>query len=152
MTNWLDGEQQQHWRAWIAANALLTDAFSRDLQEAHGLTLADYEILVRLSESADRRMRMSDLAEATLSSRSRLSHQIDRMERAEFVERVPCTDDKRGFFAVLTDTGWNKLVAAAPFHVSSVRERIVDVLTPEEFAALGRASKRLLDHMGADSA
>lgn len=152
MTNWLDGEQQQHWRAWIAANALLTDAFSRDLQEAHGLTLADYEILVRLSESADRRMRMSDLAEATLSSRSRLSHQIDRMERAGFVERVPCTDDKRGFFAVLTNTGWNKLVAAAPFHVGSVRERIVDVLTPEEFAALGRASKRLLDHMGADPA
>ena len=152
MTNWLDEEQQQHWRAWIAANALLTDAFSRDLQEAHGLTLADYEILVRLSESPDRRMRMSDLAEATLSSRSRLSHQIDRMERAGFVERVPCTDDKRGFFAVLTNTGWNKLVAAAPFHVSSVRERIVDVLTPEEFAALGRASKRLLDHMGADPA
>lgn len=152
MTNWLDEEQQQHWRAWIAANALLTDAFSRDLQEAHGLTLADYEILVRLSESADRRMRMSDLAEATLSSRSRLSHQIDRMERAGFVERVPCTDDKRGFFAVLTNTGWNKLVAAAPFHVSSVRERIVDVLTPTEFAALGQASKRLLDHLGADPA
>ncbi len=152
MTNWLDGEQQQHWRAWIAANVLLTDAFSRDLQEAHGLTLADYEILVRLSESADRRMRMSDLAEATLSSRSRLSHQIDRMERAEFVERVTCTNDKRGFFAVLTDTGWNKLVGAAPFHVGSVRGRIVDVLTPEEFAALGRASKRLLDHMGADPA
>jgi DNA-binding MarR family transcriptional regulator len=97
-------------------------------------------------------MRMSDLAEATLSSRSRLSHQIDRMEQAGFVERVPCTDDKRGFFAVLTSTGWNKLVAAAPFHVGSVRDRIVDVLTPEEFAALGRASKRLLDHMGADPA
>ena len=152
MTNWLDEEQQKHWRAWIAANSLLTDAFSRDLQEAHGLTLADYEILVRLSESADRRMRMSDLAEATLSSRSRLSHQIDRMERAGFVERVPCTDDKRGYFAVLTNSGWKKLVAAAPLHVSSVRERIVDVLTPEEFAALGAASKKLLDHMGAESA
>lgn len=152
MTNWLDAEQQQHWRAWIAANVLLTDAFSRDLQESHGLTLADYEILVRLSESADRRMRMSDLAEATLSSRSRLSHQIDRMERAGFVERVPCTDDKRGFFAALTNTGWDKLVAAAPIHVGSVRERIVDVLTPEEFAALGQASKRLLDHLGADPA
>ena len=152
MTHWLDAEQQQHWRAWIAANVLLTDAFSRDLQESHGLTLADYEILVRLSESADRRMRMSDLAEVTLSSRSRLSHQIDRMERAGFVERVPCTDDKRGFFAALTNTGWDKLVAAAPIHVGSVRERIVDVLTPEEFAALGQASKRLLDHLGADPA
>ena len=152
MTHWLDAEQQQHWRAWIAANVLLTDAFSRDLQESHGLTLADYEILVRLSESADRRMRMSELAEVTLSSRSRLSHQIDRMERAGFVERVPCTDDKRGFFAALTNTGWDKLVAAAPIHVGSVRERIVDVLTPEEFAALGQASKRLLDHLGADLA
>jgi hypothetical protein len=152
MTNWLDEEQQRHWRAWIAANSLLTDAFSRDLQETHGLTLADYEILVRLSESADRRMRMSDLAEATLSSRSRLSHQIDRMERAGFVERVPCTDDKRGYFAVLTNAGWNKLVAAAPSHVTSVRERIVDVLTPAEFAALGAASKKLLDHMGVEPA
>ncbi len=152
MTQWLDEAQQQHWRAWLAANTLLLDAFSRDLQEAHGLTMADYEILVRLSESADWRMRMSDLAEATLSSRSRLSHQIDRMERAGFVERVACTDDKRGYFAVLTDAGWDILVAAAPCHVMSVRERIVDVLTPEEFAALGNASKRLLDHMGADPA
>jgi DNA-binding MarR family transcriptional regulator len=152
MTAWLDEEQQQYWRAWLAANTLLLDAFSRDLQEAHGLTMADYEILVRLSESADRRMRMSDLAEATLSSRSRLSHQIDRMERAGFVERVPCTDDKRGYFAVLTDAGWSTLVSAAPCHVASVRERLVDVLTPEEFAVLGKASKRLLDRLGAEPA
>lgn len=159
MTEWLDEEQQQHWRAWIAANALLTDAFSRDLQESHGLTLADYEILVRLSEASacggdesPHRMRMSDLAEATLSSRSRLSHQIDRMERAGLVERMPCADDKRGYFAVLTPAGWDTLVAAAPSHVDSVRSRIVDVLTPEEFEALGKASQRLLDHLGLDSA
>lgn len=152
MTRWLDEEQQRNWRAWLAANTLLLDAFSRDLQEAHGLTMADYEILVRLSESADRRMRMSDLAEATLSSRSRLSHQIDRMERAGLVERMPCTDDKRGYFAALTPEGWDTLVKAAPSHVDSVRSRIVDVLSPEEFAALGRASKRLLDHLGAEPA
>jgi DNA-binding MarR family transcriptional regulator len=152
MTQWLDEAQQRHWRAWIAANSLLTDALSRDLYESHGLTMADYEILVRLSESADRRMRMSDLAEATLSSRSRLSHQVDRMERAGFVERVPCTDDKRGYFAALTPKGWDTLVAAAPSHVDSVRARIVDVLTPAEFAALGAASKKLLDHLGADPA
>jgi DNA-binding MarR family transcriptional regulator len=150
MTHWLDEQQQQHWRAWIAANALLTDALSRDLHESHGLTMADYEILVRLSESTDRRMRMSDLAEATLSSRSRLSHQVDRMERAGFVERVPCTDDKRGYFAALTPKGWDTLVTAAPSHVDSVRARIVDVLTPAEFAALGAASKKLLDHLGAE--
>ena len=150
MTHWLDEQQQQHWRAWIAANALLTDALSRDLHESHGLTMADYEILVRLSESTDRRMRMSDLAEATLSSRSRLSHQVDRMERAGFVARVPCTDDKRGYFAALTPKGWDTLVTAAPSHVDSVRARIVDVLTPAEFAALGAASKKLLDHLGAE--
>lgn len=152
MTEWLNEEQQRHWRAWLAANTLLLDAFSRDLHESHGLTMADYEILVRLSESTDRRMRMSDLAEATLSSRSRLSHQIDRMERAGYVERLPCTDDKRGYFAVLTPAGWDTLVAAAPCHVTSVRERIVDVLSPEEFAALGKASKLLLDHLGAEPA
>ena len=152
MTAWLDEDQQRHWRAWLAASTLLLDAFSRDLQEGHGLTSADYEILVRLSESPDRRMRMSDLAEATLSSRSRLSHQIDRMERAGFVERVPCSDDKRGYFAALTGAGWDALVAAAPCHVGSVRERIVDVLTPSEFAALGNASKKLLDHLGAEPA
>ena len=159
MTQWLDEAQQRHWRAWIAANALLTDAFSRDLQESHGLTMADYEILVRLSESrpcgddgAEHRMRMSELAEATLSSRSRLSHQIDRMEREGLVERVPCTDDKRGYFAALTTKGWDTLVAAAPSHVDSVRARIVDVLSPEEFAALGTASKKLLDALGAEPA
>lgn len=152
MTDWLDSEQQQHWRAWLAANTLLLDAFSRDLQAAHGLTMADYEILVRLSESDDRRMRMSDLAEATLSSRSRLSHQIDRMERAGLVERMPCTDDKRGYFAVLTPAGWDTLVDAAPCHVTSVRQRIVDVLTPAEFEALGRASRKLLDSLGAEPA
>jgi len=152
MTEWLNSEQQQHWRAWLAANTLLLDAFSRDLQAAHGLTMADYEILVRLSESDERRMRMSDLAEATLSSRSRLSHQIDRMERAGLVERVPCTDDKRGYFAVLTPAGWDTLVAAAPCHVTSVRQRIVDVLTPAEFEALGSASRKLLDALGAEPA
>ena len=152
MTEWLDERQQQHWRAWIAASTLLLDALSRDLLESHGLTMADYEILVRLSESDDRRMRMSDLAEATLSSRSRLSHQIDRMERGALVERVPCIDDKRGYFAVLTSKGWSTLVAAAPSHVDSVRERIVDVLSPAEFAALGTASRKLLDALGAEPA
>jgi DNA-binding MarR family transcriptional regulator len=152
MTEWLDEQQQQHWRAWLAASTLLLDAFSRDLQESHGLTMADYEILVRLSESDDRRMRMSELAEATLSSRSRLSHQIDRMQREGLVERVPCADDKRGYFAVLTPQGWGTLVAAAPSHVDSVRTRILDVLSPAEFAALAMASKKLLDAMGAEPA
>lgn len=143
MARWLSAEQQAAWRAWISASTLLNDRLSRDLQGSHGLTLADYEILVWLSEHPERRLRMSELAERTLASRSRLSHQVDRMERAGLVERQQCTDDRRGSFAVLTDAGWDAIVAAAPDHVSSVREHLVDVLTPAEFAALGRACAKI---------
>ena len=82
MTRWLTAEQQKNWRAWLSASQLLNDQLSRELQDKHGMTIADYEILVRLSEAPERRLRMSELAEQTLSSRSRLSHQIDRMEKA----------------------------------------------------------------------
>jgi DNA-binding MarR family transcriptional regulator len=87
---------------------------------------------------------MSELAERTLASRSRLSHQIDRMEKRGFVSREQCADDKRGQFAVLTESGWQTLVAAAPDHVESVRTHLVDVLTPAEFAELGAACEKIL--------
>jgi DNA-binding MarR family transcriptional regulator len=148
MTRWLSEDEQSYWRSWISANLLLPDRLGRDLQEQCGLTLADYEILVRLSEAPDRRLRMSELAEITLSSRSRLSHQIDRMQKAGQVDRQECTDDRRGYFAVLTDVGYDELVAAAPIHVESVRQRMVDVLTPEEFAEFGRLNQKLVDALG----
>ena len=138
MTRWLNDDQQAAWRAWIAASLLLPDRLSRDLQDDAGISLADYEILVHLSESTEQRLRMSELADLTLSSRSRLSHQIDRLSDAGFVDRQPCSEDRRGSFAVLTERGWDFLVQAAPVHVASVREHLVDVLTPEEFATLGR--------------
>jgi len=145
MTRWLSEAEQVQWRSWVAASLLLRDRLGRDLQNATGLTLADYEIMVRLSEVPERRIRMSELAEQTLSSRSRLSHQIDRMQKAGYVERQECTDDRRGYFAVLTETGYATLVKAAPAHVDSVRQRIVDVLTPAEFAEYGRLNQKLLD-------
>ena len=148
MTEWLSAQEQQDWRAWLAASALLNDRLSRDLQAAHGLTLADYEILVWLSEHPERRLRMSELAERTLASRSRLSHQVDRMERAGLVERQQCDDDRRGAFAVLTPAGLQAIRSAAPDHVASVRENLVDVLTPEEFRALGAACRKIGDALG----
>jgi DNA-binding MarR family transcriptional regulator len=151
MTRWLTEDEQHSWRAWLAASLLLQDRLTREMQAQHGLTMADYEILVRLSEVEDRRMRMSDLAEVTLSSRSRLSHQIDRMEKAGLVERQLCADDRRGAFAVLTEQGWATLVAAAPDHVESVRTHLVDVLTPKEFAALGAACQKVADQLGESS-
>ena len=138
MTRWLNDEEQQSWRAWIAASLLLPDRLSRDLQEQAGISLADYEILVYLSESPERRLRMSELADLTLSSRSRLSHQVDRLTAAGLVDRQPCSEDRRGYFAVLTAQGWDFLVSTAPIHVASVRDHLVDVLTPAEFAELGR--------------
>lgn len=144
---WLSDGEQRAWRAWIASSQLLLDRLSRDIQEQHGLTMADYEILVRLSESADHRVRMSELADQTLASRSRLSHQIDRMEKRGFVSREQCADDKRGQFAVLTESGWQTLVAAAPDHVESVRTHLVDVLTPAEFAELGAACEKILGEL-----
>jgi DNA-binding MarR family transcriptional regulator len=151
MTEWLDADQQRSWRAWLTLTQLLPDRLSRELQASHGLTGADYEILVRLSESPERRMRMSELADRTLSSRSRLSHQIDRMVAAGLVERETCLSDGRGANAVLTDTGWTTLVSAAPAHVQYVRENFVDVLTREEFEALGRACAKVAEFLGADA-
>jgi len=148
MTRWLSAQEQEHWRAWLAASKLLNDRLSRDLQEQHDLTLADYEILVTLSESPERRLRMSELADATLASRSRLTHQVDRMERRGLVERELCADDKRGSFAVLTDHGWDVLVAAAPDHVESVQEHLLDPLTAKEFAALGAACAKVAASLG----
>ncbi len=147
MTRWLTTEQQQNWRAYIAATTLLSDRLSRELQASRGLTLADYEILVRLSESEGRRLRMSHLADSTLASRSRLSHQIDRLEKSGLVVREPCEDDRRGANAVLTEKGWELQVAAAPTHVEGVREHLVDLLTDEQFAALGSACALVVEHL-----
>jgi DNA-binding MarR family transcriptional regulator len=147
VTRWLDENQQWHWRAYIYATTLLREKLSRELQEAHGLTLADYEILVRLSEAPERRLRMSQLADATLASRSRLSHQIDRLEKSGLVRREACETDRRGAHAVLTEQGWDALVAAAPTHVSGVREHLVDLLAPEQFAALGDALAVVARHL-----
>ncbi|WP_214104367.1 MarR family winged helix-turn-helix transcriptional regulator [Acrocarpospora catenulata] len=132
---WLSPQEQRAWRAHLAAHRLLTHRLDRDLQE-HGLSFNDYEILVNLSESPERRMRMSDLAEATIQSRSRLSHQISRMETAGLVVRENCEDDRRGTFAVLTEQGWDTIQRVAPEHVAGVRRNLIDLLSPEQVAAM----------------
>ena len=126
---------------------MLSEQLSRELQELHGLTITDYEILVNLSESEHKSIRMSELADKTLLSRSRLSHQIDRMESAGLVTRQVSPDDRRGQLAVLTNAGMKALVAAAPDHVESVRKHFVDVLTDAEYKALGNAAKKIANHL-----
>jgi len=144
---WLTEDEQNAWRAWLEVSALLPDRLNRDLIEQRGITLADYVILVHLSEEPDRRLRMSDLADRTSSSRSRLSHQIDRMEVSGLVTREVCSDDKRGTFAVLTASGWDTIVAAAPDHVESVRRNLIDVLGPDRFTRFGRDCQVIAEHL-----
>ena len=110
--------------------------------------MADYEILVRLSEVPDRRMRMSELADVDpLLAAAASPTRSTAWRRPASSSAQHCTDDRRGAFAVLTDHGWTTLVAAAPDHVESVRTHLVDQLTPEEFAALGAACRKVSDHL-----
>jgi DNA-binding MarR family transcriptional regulator len=111
--------------------------------ESHELSMADYEVLAALSDAPDRRMRMSELADVALLSRSRLSHRIKVMEKAGWVKREACPDDKRGFFAVMTAKGWKAIVAAAPDHVESVRTRFLDHLTRDDQKVLAEIFERV---------
>ncbi|WP_168708323.1 MULTISPECIES: MarR family transcriptional regulator [unclassified Rhodococcus (in: high G+C Gram-positive bacteria)] len=125
------------WRAYVDGGQRLMGVLNNDLQDAHGLTMAEYRILVMLSESPDGSVRMSDLADGVLSSRSRLTHQIRRMEGDGMVSRNTCADDGRGVLAVITDEGARRLAEAAPTHVSSVRKHLVDLLTRRQLTVLG---------------
>ena len=147
MTRWLNKEQQKHWRAYLAMSTMLEEQLSRELQAKFGITITDYEIMVRLSESENREIRMSELADQVMLSRSRLSHQIDRMVKAGFVTRQACADDRRGQLATLTDVGFQALVDAAPAHVAGVREHFVDLLTDAEYNALGLAAAKVAEHL-----
>jgi len=138
-TRWLDNDQQRAWRAYIVGTTLLIERLDRDLRENHDLSLPEYEILVRLSEAPDRMLRMAELADSVKNSRSRITHTIARMERDGLVERRQCAADGRGVFANLTDKGHAKLVDAAPLHVSSVREALIDVVDAADLEAVGRA-------------
>ena len=125
---WLTPAEESAWRKYIVASRRLLEALDDDLS-ANGLTLSDYEILVHLSDAEDRRLRMSDLAEKTILSRSRLSHRIKYMEGKGWVERQKCASDKRGTWAVMTTKGWNSIVKAAPDHVESIRNRFIDQIS-----------------------
>ena len=145
---WLSDEEQRAWRAHLDVSRLLMHQLERDLQP-FGLTNNDYEILVNLSESDDHRMRMSDLAAATLQSKSRLSHQITRMENAGLVRRENCESDRRGLYAVLTDQGWRTMREVAPHHVESVRAHFIDLLSSDELKALYGALGPVADQLRA---
>ncbi len=135
---WLSAEQQQVWRSYLLGSARLSECLDADLRD-FGLDLAEYEILVALSEAPERQLRMSELADAVHQSRSRLTHTVTRMEQASLVERWNCPTDRRGVWAHLTDDGVALLERAAPRHVEAVRRYFVEAVSEDDYAALGRA-------------
>jgi DNA-binding MarR family transcriptional regulator len=139
---WLNPAEMKAWRRYIIASRRLLEALDQDL-ESHELTMPDYEVLAALSDAPERKMRMSELADVAMLSRSRLSHRIKVMEKAGWVKREACPDDKRGFFAVMTAKGWKAIVAAAPDHVESVRTRFLDHLTRDDQKVLAEIFDRV---------
>ena len=139
---WLNPREMKAWRSYIIASRRLLEALDADL-DGHDLSMADYEVLAQLSDAPDRRMRMTELAEIAMLSKSRLSHRMKVMEKAGWVRREVCTEDKRGSFAVMTEKGWRAIVKAAPDHVASVRNRFVDNLNVKDQEELAKIFDRL---------
>src|SRR3954451_15371851 len=146
-TRWLDAEEQKAWRAWLYSSLLLQDRLDRELTHETGISHAYYEILVALSETPGRALRMSVLADRCLSSRSRLSHAVSRLEERGWGRRQVCEGDGRGQLAVLTDEGFAALEVAAPIHVEGVRTHLFDQLTPEQVANMRDLGETLLRHL-----
>ena len=144
---WLNQEQQAAWRAFIMGHQLLLDRLDRDLRESHGISLNEYEVLVRLSEAPGQSMRMATLADAMCHSRSRLTHTVGRMENATLVVRTATADDGRGILATMTARGREVLVEAAPTHVQGVRENLIDLATDSDVRALGRIFDAVSDRL-----
>jgi DNA-binding MarR family transcriptional regulator len=144
---WLDEDQQKDWRALVMATTLLFDRLDSDLSRTHGVSLAEYEILVRLSEREGRRMRMAQLADSVAHSRSRVTHTVKRLGEAGLVMRDKSPDDGRGIICTMTDQGMQLLRTMAPTHVTGVRAHLVDIVSPEDFRALGRVMNAVADHL-----
>lgn len=144
---WLTDTEQQAWRSFITGSRRLLETLDADLK-AQGLTHDDYGVLVALSESDGDRLRMAELADLSVESRSRLSHHIGRLEARGLVARESCPDDRRGSFAVLTAQGRATIETVAPHHVAGVREYFLDQVTPAELATLGAVFARISSSLG----
>lgn len=138
---WLDPREQAAWRAYLDMNAKLTARLNREMIEQSGISIADFSVLVQLSEHLDARMRVLGLARALGWEKSRLSHQLTRMQQRGLIERSNCTEDRRGAFVVLTERGRAVVEDAAPQHVESVRRYLFDELSAEQVDALGEIAR-----------
>ncbi|MEV6829169.1 MarR family transcriptional regulator [Amycolatopsis sp. NPDC051102] len=144
---WLDEAEMAAWRSYIVATLLLRQRLHRELSECHDVSLTDYEVLVCLQSQPGHRMRMTELAMYMGSTKSKLSHQVAKLEAAGLVRRARDPEDKRGVVTEATDEGLALLEKAAPTHVEGVREHLIDLLSPEEQATIAAAFERVQAHL-----
>ena len=147
MTRWLTEDEQGAWRGLLQMTAQLNARMNRQLQDDYGISLADYDVLVVLSEAPQGRRRVFELADALAWEQSRVSHQLARMQRRGLVARQECPTDARGAFVVLTEAGRAAIQRAAPAHVEMVRQLVFDGLSPEQLAALTAVTEGVLDRL-----
>jgi DNA-binding MarR family transcriptional regulator len=139
------------WRAFLQAHAFVTRRLEDELEKATGLSLAFYDVLVQLATADGRRLRMKELADHVLLSRSGLTRLVDRMEQAGLVSRNTCVADGRGTFAVITEAGYQRLREATPAHLAGVRRNFVEQLAPDELAELAMLLERVADRARRES-
>jgi DNA-binding MarR family transcriptional regulator len=144
-TRWLTSEQLRAWKRLIAVVQLLPGTLESQLQRDADLSHFEYFTLAMLSEAPDRTLRMTSLAAQTNATLARLSHVVSRLEKRGLVRREPCAQDRRATNAILTSAGWDTVVAAAPGHVATVRETVIDPLTATDVADLDRIMGRILE-------
>jgi DNA-binding MarR family transcriptional regulator len=147
---WLDDDEQRAWRAFVRMQTELTARLNRQLQADSGLSLADYEVLVHLTDAPHGRLRPYELQERLQWEQSRLSHHLTRMQRRGLVSRELCTADGRGAFVAVTEAGRRANAAAAPGHVEAVRTLFFDQLTDEQTATLERLATNVLRKLDSD--
>jgi DNA-binding MarR family transcriptional regulator len=150
-TRWLNDDQQAAWRAFAKVMVTMPWALECQLQRDAGLSFIEYHTLARLSEDPHHTLRMSELAEVTNASLSRLSHLVKRLEARGYIRREPDPTDGRFTNAILTKSGYAKLVKSAPAHVEAVRSLVIDALTADELRLLREASERLSARMEAET-
>jgi DNA-binding MarR family transcriptional regulator len=151
-TRWLDQREARAWRQFLLMQGELRNRVGSRLQRETGLSEADYEVLVNLSEAPGGRLRPSEIGGATRWEKSRISHHVTRMETRGLVRRMPCPTDNRGALVVMTAAGRKAIERAAPRHVEHVREAFIDALTPAQLDALVEISDAVLARLADDPA
>jgi DNA-binding MarR family transcriptional regulator len=144
---WLTAAELDSWLSLVRLMTWLPWSIDQQLQRDSNLGVVEYQVMAMLSQSPERRMRMSSLAEVTNASLSRLSHLVKRLEERGLVRREPDPADGRFTHAILTDKGFQTLAAAAPGHVAHVRSLVIDVLSPEQLRRLGQAADRIMSRI-----